>query len=142
MAPDGCCLPAIPIQLNEKEVALRDGSADKPIQLPCLQKSSSKVVPSLIFQQADGSIARWEAPQECGTFKMSIVNGMFSITEDTIPHIIPSDICKTTCDNIDYLLGVKMTEIACPGHATKVMMQLMAVPKYACQDEPTSGFEI
>lgn len=131
---EGCCFPAIPIQLTENQVALADGSADHPIQLPCLQKATGRTVPTLIFQQADGTITKWEAPQECGSFKLSIRNGMFVIEEDTIPHIIPSDICRTNCDNIDFLLGVKMTTIACPGQTTKTVMQLMAVPKYACED--------
>lgn len=136
-----CGSPAV-LAGSKNKVKFIDGSVANPLELPFMQRTSVAKAPSILIQQPDGTILRWEPPSNlCGKFKLTVEDGAFNIEEDVIPHIVPSDICVTTCGNVDYLLGVKITKLQCKSGSRRIM-QIMAVPKNCNQSNQTSSVEI
>lgn len=136
---ENCSLPAIPVQLKNGTVELRDGSSRKPIPLENIQKLESECITGLLFVKSDGSLSKWVPPQQCGEYKLKIVDGKICVKEDTMPSTMPADICVSDCDEIDYILGVKMTTLYCKGGKTRQVAQIKAVPKCCCTAEEISS---
>lgn len=134
-----CKSATVPVQGKDGEVELRDGSLKYPFELGNLQNLSASTITNLIFQKGDGSFSKWTPPQVCGEFKLSIVNGRISVVEDSFPTTIPADLCAVDCGDVDYLLGVKLTQIQCGNGSVREVAQLRMVPKCCCTEEEVSS---
>jgi len=118
---------AIPIQLTENTVELRDGSIGSPIVLQKLQKSNAASVGELMIRLPDGTLAAWDVSAFIGKKKLILQNGSLVFTDDYSSDFFSGAICAANCSEIDALLGVKQVITTCPGEPDKIMYQVCRV---------------
>lgn len=122
--------PAIPIQLTDGKVELRDGSAEFPIELPNIKTQTGGSVSKILYRDASGAIVNW-VPEtgSCLDHKLIFRDGSLTFVPDCLPPILCADICAvTSCSEFDYLLGLREAEINC-GDETIPVLVLVKVPR-------------
>jgi hypothetical protein len=123
---------AIPVQLTENTVELRDGSDLHPILLPNLKKVTSEGVPSILVMLADGQIAAWNISAFAGEKKLVTKNGQAMFVDDYSSDLFSGEICEGQCDEVDASIGVRVITHNCPGKPPKTMYQMIRIPKCCC----------
>jgi len=126
--------PGIPIQLTEKLVEIRDGSAKYPISLPGLQKSNEKSMSALIGISPDGTLVAWSFKNFPGKKKLTLINGLLTLSDDLGSDLLAGTICaESNCNAIDGMLGFKTILQTCPGEPDRIVTQICAAPKCCCE---------
>lgn len=127
---------AIPVQINENTVELKDGSIDAPIYLQNLKKTNTPAVAELLVRLSDGSIAAWDIGNVNGEKILVIKDGQITAQDKYSSDLFDGSICEETdCSNVDSTLGVKQRVVVCPGQPDKVMWQICRIPKCCCTAE-------
>jgi hypothetical protein len=132
LSMDGKIRSAIPVQLTENLVELRDGSDAHPLTLPNLKGITSESVPRILIMLPDGQIAYWDMAAFAGHKRLVIENGSAKFVDDYSSDLFSGEICEGTCDDIDAGLGVRLITHNCPGKPPKTMYQLVRTPKCCC----------
>lgn len=123
---------AIPIQLTENQVELRDGSDEHPIKLPNLKKISTEGVPGIVVLLADGQLAYWDISSFASQMKLVTENGTAKFVDDVSSDMFSGTLCESDCDGADAAVGVRTIQRNCPGKPPKTMFQLVRIPKCCC----------
>jgi hypothetical protein len=126
---------AIPVQLTENKVELRDGSVDYPIVLPNLQKSNAAFVAEILIRLPDGTIAAWDLGNFLGEKKLTLVDGQATFNNDYSSHLFSGEICEEDCSGVESALGVKRIVKVCVGQPDTIMYQICRIPVGCSTDE-------
>jgi hypothetical protein len=126
---------AIPVQLTENQVELRDGSDAHPILLPNLKRITTEGVPRIVIMLADGQLAYWDISAFAGEKRLVTENGLAKFVDDYSSDLFSGEICEAECDGVDAALGVRVITHTCPGKPAKTMYQMVRIPKCCCDLE-------
>lgn len=129
---------AIPVQLTEHLVELRDGSDEHPITLPNLKRVISEGVPRIVVMLADGQLAYWDITAFAGEQRLVIQDGLAKFVDDYSSDLFSGAICDTDCNGVDNALGVREIVHNCPGKPPKTMYQICRIPKCCCSGADAS----
>ena len=130
---------AIPIQLTENKVELRDGSVDYPITLPNLQKSNATSVGEILIRLPDGTIAAWDLGNFLGQRKLSLIDGYATFNNDYSSDLFSGEICEADCNGVESALGVKKIVKVCVGQPDTIMYQLCRIPVGCTPDQASDN---
>lgn len=134
--PDGMNNPSIPLQVSNQAVELRDGSAEKPIELPAIQKHDGYSTAALLVQSESGSIRSWRASGLTGRKKLVLLEGVFTLVEDLNTDLFADTMCSAQCKDIHGLLGYREGFVQCDGQEDIPVIQIFKVPVCAIEVVP------
>jgi hypothetical protein len=124
--------PALAIVHSDNRTSLADGSSEFPIPLPHLQTQVGGTFTKLMIQDASGVWYVFTPPETCITQRMLIVDGAFTFEDDVLPQLLNADFCEIdSCDQFDYLLGLKEITISCDGEDV-TYLKPVKIPKNLC----------
>ena len=127
---DGITSPAIPMQVARGKVELRDGTAERPINLRRLQVVPNATPTNLLFLKVNGDLAKWDLSSLTGKKRLVIIDGVLVAEDDVFPTIAPITMCAETCAGVEFHVGVK--EITIEGED---VLQLVLVPISCCEED-------
>lgn len=128
--------PSIPVQIENQQVELRDGSAANPIVLPAIQGHSTNSIAALLVQTESGTIKSWRASGLTGRKKLVLFEGLFSLEEDLNTDLFKDTMCSARCKDIHGLIGYREIMVQCTGQADIPAIQLFKVPVCSIEEVP------
>lgn len=102
---------AFPIQVAPNRIELRDGSVERPIQLPKLKRVAAPTITNPLFVLPDGTLAAWDLSSQVGRQRLMVEDGELKFEDDTLPEYININMCEAECEEIEETLGVRQVQV-------------------------------
>lgn len=134
--PDDVQYGAIPFQVSENEIELRDGSQSHPISLPGIQANANLSAATLLTQMPDGTFQAWKASLLSGKKKLVAYDGSFILEEDVHGDLFTDQMCSANCADLDGVIGYRDVTVRCEGQPDYNAVQIFKVPLCGVAEVP------
>jgi hypothetical protein len=98
--------PALLVSLSDVQTQLRSGAAARPIPIDLVQKTSSPVIPTLMFRNAAGQMAVWDPGDDCLRKRVIYDAGDFQLADDINSNIF-DEACIGNYSDVEYMVGAR-----------------------------------